>query len=70
MGAMTLSREDSGDPCSKCTALKARGEVKAVAQSTYRLRQDHWHSWQLCTNHAAAASHAHKIPPFYTGEPT
>lgn len=66
MGALTLAREDGSDVCSKCTALKARGEVKAVQPATHTLRQDQWHFWRLCTNHAAAASHAHKIPPFYT----
>lgn len=68
---MTLDREDDGGTaCSKCAALVREAKAKKAPEprtspATYTLRDGLGNAWRVCTNHAAAASHGHRIPPFY-----
>ena len=66
-GAFTLERRTTGEPatCSKCAAQVRRGEKRHAADATYDLKQLA-STWPLCTNHAAAAAHAHQIKSWFT----
>jgi hypothetical protein len=64
MSGATLVPEAGDARCAKCAEAPADGKRKATAEATYTLRRGD-KSWRLCLNHACAASHALRIPPFY-----